>query len=94
MKKYIWNDSSGKIKITLTLSDALSVSHPGRCDEDIITLKNIPYVRKQLDALAPNDIWNALREYGPWDKNDPQGNLEGILWIAAGDIAERPEDFI
>ncbi len=87
-----WSSSSGRIELELTRTQAASCSHPGPCDADVLALSQIPKVRRQLAKIAPRVLSAELEEYGAWDEAelaDRQQNLQRVLWIAAGDIAEE-----
>lgn len=83
---------SGLIEFELELEDARSGSHQGRCDEDIADLRHVPYIAAILEAIDPEILRRELKEYGAWDDDDladHDANLDRILWIACGDIAEQ-----
>jgi len=86
-----WTTGSGRIELNITKANAAICSHPGSCDIDVFELSNKPAIKKQL-AKIPADLLAAeLAEYGAWDENelkDHAQNLQRILWIAAGDIAD------
>jgi len=84
--------SSGLIEIQMTKSQALACTHPGPCDADVLALSVVPSIARQLAKLDPELLKKELREYGAWDEdelNHHEKNLQRILWIAAGDIADR-----
>ena len=90
-KRRWFSTSSGRIELQLSLDDARTGSHSGRCDDDIAFLRKLPYVAKQLDALAPALVAEELRGYGAWNDGelaDHDANLDRLLWIACGDITE------
>jgi len=87
-----WSESSGRIELQMTLEDAESVSHQGRCDDDVSTLRKVPYMAKQLDDLKPETVRACLKEYGAWDADelaDHEANLDRIVWLAGCDIREE-----
>jgi len=72
------------------MEQAQSVSHSGQCDADVAALK--PKLRAQLDKLSPEVVRAELREFGTWDEKelaDHEANLDRLIWITGGDIAER-----
>jgi hypothetical protein len=84
--------SSGGIEIQMTKSQALACTHPGPCDADVLSLSVVPSIARQLAKLDSDLLKKELREYGAWDEdelNHHEKNLQRILWIAAGDIADR-----
>ena len=81
-----------RFAIEMTLRQAQSASHQGRCDEDVAALVKHPKIRRQLDKISVYDIRLKLEEYGAWDKDelaDHEDNKHRIVWIAAGDIVEE-----
>jgi hypothetical protein len=86
-----WTDSSGRIELKLTMREAQSASHQGQCDSDVLTLSQRPTIARQLAKIDPAQLRRTLSEYGAWDDAelaDHAQNLQRMLWIAAGDIAE------
>jgi hypothetical protein len=87
-----WTCGSGRIELLLTRQQAGDVTHPGPCDSDVEALSKVRAVARQLNRLDPKVLADELREYGAWDEEelaDHKQNLQRILWIACGDIAER-----
>ena len=87
-----WSESLGRIELQIAREDAESASHPGPCDADVARLRDVPYIREQLDRLPPALVTECLREYGAWDAEelaDHDANLDRLLWIACGDISEE-----
>lgn len=81
-----------RFTLNITLKDAQSASHAGRCDDDVAHLRTKPYIRRQLAKLDPQDLAYELHEYGAWDEDqlaDHEANLDRILWIACGNISEE-----
>jgi len=81
--------------LTLTLSDAQTGSHQGRCDADISYLRCQPRIRRQLAKLDPEAVASELKEFGTWDATElacEDDNLSRILWIACGNIVEEASD--
>src|ERR1041385_9508701 len=92
MEKLWLSTSSGHIELQITLEDAETGSHQGRCDEDIDYLLTVPYIAEQLDAIDPETLKKELDEYGAWDENelaDHDQNKARLLWLACGDIVEE-----
>lgn len=86
-----WTDGSGTVNLEIGLEDAKDCTHPGPCDADIRDLSEKPYIASQLEKIDPGALKNTLAEYGAWDDTeieDHDENLQRILWIACGDIAE------
>ena len=82
----------GSIELGLTLEEARSASHSGRCDEDIEELSRVPAIAEQLAQVDAKTLVHALKDYGAWDAvelADHQQNLQRLLWLATGDIAEE-----
>jgi hypothetical protein len=87
-----WTESLGRIELQMDRDDAESVSHPGQCDDDVTRLRDVPYIKEQLDNLSPALVAECLREYGAWDDgelSDHESNLDRLLWIACCDISEE-----
>lgn len=90
-----WTDESGRLTLTVTLADAKSGSHAGRCDEDIAVLRRKPQVARQLARWKPDDVRRELREYGAWEAEeleDHETNLARMLWIACGSVADEADE--
>lgn len=88
----LWYDSSGRIYLQMTLAQASSASHQGRCDNDVDDLCNHPKIKRQLNKLDPQIVADCLKDCGAWDKEElenHQQNLRRLVWIAAGDIVEK-----
>lgn len=80
------------LTIKLTLDEARSASHPGQCAFDVRELSLIPRVARQLARINAADLRAELKTYGAWDEQellDHEENLQRILWLAAGDIADQ-----
>ena len=81
-----------RFSLRIKKDDALYASHPGPCDQEVAWLTQHPYIKKQLDKIAPEILRAELGEYGAWDDSelsDHDQNRERIVWIACGDIAEN-----
>jgi hypothetical protein len=84
--------SSGRIELQMTMEQAESVSHCGHCDDDVKELSKVPTIAEQLSKIDPSVLSAELEEYGSWDEEeraDHDQNLQRLLWIAGGDIAEQ-----
>lgn len=87
-----WTSSCGRLELQLTLEQARSASHQGRCDENVAALAQVPEVAAQLAAFDPDALRRELEGYGAWDEAelaDHAQNLQRVLWLAAGDIVEE-----
>jgi len=87
-----WSTGSGRIELKIFKSHAKNTSHPGPCDTDVKELSDRPYIKKQLAKIPADTLANELKEYGAWDEielSDHSQNLQRLLWLAAGDIADR-----
>lgn len=91
MSDHEWCDGSGRLNLTLSEAEVSKGYHTGRCDDDIAELAAMPHIREQLDALGPQYIREALREWGYEDEelDDPAVNRERLLWLACGDLFDR-----
>lgn len=90
--KQWWTSSSGLIEFEVTLDDARSCSHSGRCDDDVAALRRTPYIAEQLAKIAPEDLAAELKGYGAWDAAelaDHEANLSRVLWLACCAICEE-----
>lgn len=86
-----WTTGSGRIELNITKRDAANCSHPGPCDSDVKELSDIPSIKRQIKKINPKLLANELREYGAWNEDelkDHTQNIQRLLWIAAGDIAD------
>jgi hypothetical protein len=78
--------------LNMTLPDALSASHQGRCDDDVVILAETGYIAEQLYNIGEDFIRAELRGYGAWDDTelaDAALNRHRIVWIAACNIREE-----
>lgn len=78
--------------IEMTLEQARSASHPGPCDADVAALLQVPAIRRQLKKLLDVELRDELRSTGAWEEHELQDratNEARVLWLAAGQIAER-----
>lgn len=86
-----WSTGSGRIELKLTKKQAANCSHSGPCDNDVMQLSNEPSIKRQLGKIPADLLASELSEYGAWDEielQDHAQNLQRLLWIAAGDIAD------
>lgn len=87
-----WTDSSGRIELEMTLTQARSCAHSGQCLGDVQALRSHPKLIRQLRKLNPSQVAEYLRETGAWDDEELQDhdlNLSRLVWLAANDIAEE-----
>ena len=81
-----------RFELQMTLDQARSASHVGRCDDDVAELVKTPAIARQLRKINPDSIRAELAEYGAWDaaelSNDAD-NLQRIVWCAACNISEE-----
>jgi len=90
--KTLWNASNYGNDLRLTRKDAELLSGSGDQSHNAQMVMQKPYVKKQLDALQPENLAKELNEYGAWDDDelkDHQENLMRWVWLSAGDIIER-----
>jgi hypothetical protein len=88
--------SGNYVELTLTMNEARSGSHSGRCDSDVAELRSSPRNAAQLDKIDPESLRLELKEYGAWDEtelSDHSANLDRIVWLAAGYITDDPENY-
>lgn len=81
-----------RFSLDMTLQDAKSASHMGRCDEDVAALVADPAISAQLDEIPAEDLSAELRMYAAWsdeELQDNEANRRRIVWLAAGDIVEE-----
>jgi hypothetical protein len=74
------------------MEQALSASHQGQCDDDVLAFSKVPRIAEQLARIDPEVLRAELKEYGAWDAQelaDHDQNLQRILWLAAGDIRDE-----
>jgi hypothetical protein len=86
-----WTTSSGRIELNITKRQAAGASHPGSCDAEVLELSQVPAIRRQLEHIEPALLRAELSEWGAWDETelaDHAQNLQRLLWLAAGDIAD------
>lgn len=86
-----WTSSDGSINLQMTREQAASVSHSGRCDDDVEALRRVPAIAAQLEKIDPSDAREELEGYGAWDEEelaDHSANLDRIVWQAGCAIAE------
>lgn len=81
-------------ELEMTLEQAHSASHQGKCDDDVLALPKVPEIYKQLRELDPEKLVIELRGYGAWsglELFEHEANLLRILWIAAGNIVDEAQ---
>lgn len=84
--------SFNRFELQMTMAQAESASHQGRCDDDVAALLECRKIVRQLDKIGPDKIRSELKEYGAWDAEelaDDAANRARIVWIAAGNIREE-----
>lgn len=88
-----WTDGSGCVELNIGLQDARGGSHSGSCDADIDALAQEPYIASQLAKLDAEKVKGVVSEYfaDATDEElaDHERNLERLLWLACGDLAEE-----
>lgn len=81
-----------RFEIKMTLKQAQSVSHQGKCDEDVQELLKDKKFLTQIQKIDLESIRMELREYGAWDEEelmDYAANLQRVTWIAGCNIVEE-----
>lgn len=87
-----WTEGMGRVDLRISLADAQSASHAGRCDDDVAELRRKPSIARQVDAWKAEAVRAALKEYGAWDAaelSDDDANRDRMLWVACCDVAEE-----
>ncbi|MGF6599819.1 hypothetical protein P3T23_004553 [Paraburkholderia sp. GAS448] len=90
-----WLSGCGRIYLQMTDGQARAAHHPGPCDADVVALSREREIREQLDVVDPATLREVLKEYGAWNAEelaDHEQNLQRVLWLAAGDIAEEVDN--
>lgn len=80
------------LELTMTLEEAESCSHSGRCDEDVKFLSQNKRILEQWEKIDKEQVKKALQESGAWEESELQDNSENLLkavWLAANDISEQ-----
>lgn len=80
-----------RFEICMTLKEAQSGSHQGRCDSDVKALIQLPKIKRQLSKISDSDLVTELQGWGAWDAEElavRSDNESRIIWLAAGDIVE------
>ena len=94
---FTWFASSGRpISLRLTLDEAESCSHPGRCDIDLEVLCLSGPIACQTATWHPETLRAELAEYGAWDEEelaDYEENTRRMVWLACCDVAKNPKDY-
>ena len=84
--------SLDRIDIEMTLREAQSCTHPGRCDDDVAALIRTPKIRRRVAKWADADMIAELKEFGAWDDDElsiREDNIARLVWAFAGDIVEE-----
>jgi hypothetical protein len=93
-KLYWFTSPLGRIELNMTMEQAKSCAHSGRCDDDVKALMEDAAIRFQLNQIDPEELRKELPEMGEWDDlSDHETNLMRILWMAAWDIVENEDDY-
>ena len=95
MEKRWWTSSCGRIELWMSLEQAQSVSHPGECDKDVKFLSDTSNIKAQIAEIDSDVLKDVLSQYGCWDDEqlkDTYQNIQRLLWIAGGDIADNEEE--
>jgi hypothetical protein len=81
--------------LEMSLEDAQSASHQGKCDEDVEALASESHIAAQLDKLTPDEVRESIKECGAWTAeelaDDTQNRLRAV-WLAAGDVKENASE--
>jgi len=91
---HTWFPSSGRLNLSITLDEAKSCSHAGRCDDDVAWLMSQPHIEAQTAQWGPAILAAELHEYGAWEWSelaDHESNVSRMIWLACCDVAEEPE---
>lgn len=91
----IWESSSGRIALNLSMNEASRGYHSGACDLDIAELRTMAHIDNQLKAIDPVLLISELKEYGAWDSEElanHEDNLDRLLWLACGDLVDQQFD--
>jgi len=78
--------------IRMTKNQAIAMTHPGPCDDDVDYYVDHPPIKRQLDKIKPEVLLAELKEYGAWDADELSNHDENrrrIVWIAAGNICDE-----
>ena len=81
-----------RFSITMTKSQARSVSHSGQCDDDVQHLLTIPAIRRQLRKIPDADLIAELKGYGAWTDADLANRADNearLIWITGCNITEQ-----
>jgi len=91
-----YSTSSGRIELNIPEHVVRACYHSGACDDDVAhTRRTEPDVEAQLQAIDPALLRAELAEYGAWngaELADHDANLDRLLWLACGDLAEQDAD--
>ena len=78
--------------IEMTEEQALSVSHSGDCESDILRLMCQPSIRRQLNNISNTELVTNLESHGAWETPEmvTRGDNEiRIIWLAACNIRKE-----
>lgn len=87
-----YTSGCGRIQLIITKKQVATCSNSGHCDADVLALSKVPSIARQLAKVSHGYLRDELRGYGAWadaELSDHAQNLQRILWIACGDIADR-----
>ena len=88
-----WSSSSGQIELNIPKRLIHVGYHQGACDDDIAFIrKSERKIEAQLEKIDPATLCEVLKEAGAWDDADladHDTNLDRLLWIACGDLADH-----
>jgi hypothetical protein len=86
-----FDGENGKPLVRMNWNVARRCSAPGRVDEQIEKdVHNVVFV------ASDSDIRNFLSRFGSWsdeELNDVEATKRYLLWVAACDIVENPDDY-
>ena len=92
-----YTSSSGRIEFQMTLEQARSVSHPGPCDKDVELLseqEDIKAITDNFDRdILKGDVREIFVDATEEELDNHEINIQRLLWIAGGDIAEREAEW-
>jgi len=86
-----WSTGSGRIELNITRKQAAIGYHSGQCYSDVVYLRHVPAIRRQLKKLDPAIVAKELEEHAAWSHEELKNhdeNLTRLLWIACSDIRD------
>ena len=96
-QKYYWTCGSGLVGILMTLEQAQSVHHSGRCDEESQALQHHPDIAAQTAGWSVEDTAETVRDMfadiTETELMEHDSNVMRILFMAGNDIAEDPDQY-